>query len=298
MNRRAFSLIELLVVIGIIAILIGLLLPAIQKVREAGMLTQNRNNFRQIGIGVANYASQHDSELPQLMMAPPPILPSISPLYGTTLFTELWPYLELQTLHTAHHSHQNILPSGEITNPRVRVFLNPLDPSLNDPLFHTSFPYFPSSSYGANATVFHDHPHLSRTFSDGTSNTILFAEHYAFCNGTLFDYFIGSFFSDSNGGHRPTFADGGPIVSRGLNHGDFYPITSGNPPQSQASANVTFQVKPKLTECDPRLANTPYSGGMTVLLADGSVRLLAPQTKSLVYWAMVTPAGGEVIGFD
>src|SRR5262249_18502479 len=133
-----------------------------------------------------------------------------------------------------------------------------------------------------------------RTFLDGTSNTIAFAEHYAYCGGGhVFAY---SAFS-ANGAHRPTFADGGPNVDSYQNMADVWPTTSGSPPRSKAvyGNGWTFQAAPRLADCDPRLANTPHPTGMVTALADGSVRILSSGISEFTYWGAVTPAKGEVL---
>jgi prepilin-type N-terminal cleavage/methylation domain-containing protein len=281
-HRRGFTMVELLVVIAIIAVLFGLLLSAIQKVRDSAARLECANNLRQLGIAMHAYGSAHSGELPKLLPRNP----------KNSVLLNLLPFLEEGGLYaTIQHYRTN--------NITIPAYLCPSDPTLSSVTTMRG-----SSSYAANAQVFARDPHLARTFLDGTSNTILFAEHYAYhCGNTTFSWF--DIFSDiyPDGveiSHRATFADSGPIVEETSPYdpGDVYPITSGSPPTSVGSIpSLTFQANPPVSKCDPRIPQSPHSG-LLVVLGDGASRYLSPGMSPATFWGAVTPNGGETLGPD
>lgn len=261
MLRRALTLLELIVIIAIIAVLLALMLPALQMARESAARMRSANQLRQIGHAAHNYASVNGEQLPQIDRDRP------SPLSALLLFTEY------ENLYRSSPAFA-ILP--------VRLFISPSDPTFSlrerDSV----------TSYAANATVF-ARPGNSMTtgFSDGTSQTIMFAEQYAVCNGSHNDIFLNSpyFFSIIR---RASFAD--------AELGDTVPVTSGAPPVSRPSRpGMTFQVKPTPATCNRCVAQTPHAGGMLALRADGSVGTLKGGMAEHIYWALVTPDGGEIL---
>jgi hypothetical protein len=271
--------------------LIALLLPAIQKARELAAKTESINNLKQIDLASHHFAETYAGKLPILNGGPPK-----GPTFRQTVFVSLLPYIEQGAIFEAYKE----ATGGLSSNFTIKLFLSPADPTT------TNGQTAGLCSYAVNSQVFVKFPNMDYTFQDGTSNTITFAEHYASgCNKTTFEWF--SIVPDilPNGSiHRAAFADNGTLVRKAdpngaNNYQDAYPITAGNPPSTVGSIpGLTFQVRPRISDCDPRVAQTPHSGGMLAALADDSVRTLAAGMSETTYWAAVTPAGGEVSGAD
>jgi hypothetical protein len=65
---------------------------------------------------------------------------------------------------------------------------------------------------------------------------------------------------------------------------------------SASVRGLTFQVRPRVEDANPKIPHTPFANGLPVALFDGSVRTLSPRIEEHVFWSLVTPNGGEVVG--
>lgn len=283
--RKGMTFMELLVVIAIIAVLLALLLPAVQKARESALRIQSMNNLKQLALATQNFTDTNNG-----------CLPSITGYSFNTqsvdfsVFFSIMPYIEQGSLYAAYKLK---FPGSSYNSEFViKSYIDPSDPTL-------SLQQEGVSSYAANALVFTPSSKLI-TLTDGLSNTIAFAEHYAAnCGGSLFLWLA----SDSWTVKKPHPEKRVRLVRRATFAdqlmGDAFPVTAGGPAGTHASVpGLTFQVAPNLQVCDPRVAQSPHTGGLPVALCDGSVRLLSAGMSESTYWAAVTPNAGDVFGPD
>ncbi|SRR5260370_4657909 len=173
-KRNGFTLIGLLVILAMIVMLLGLLIPAVQKVREAAARTQCINNLKQICLAGHSCADAYKGNLPPTVGSFPVGEKSMG-----SIFFHLLPFLEQNNLYLRAKGYS--WKNGTWSVP-LSVFICPSDDSA--PPEHRYKGWLATSNYAANYLVFKEGGRrFPASIPDGTSNTIMFSERYQMCNG-------------------------------------------------------------------------------------------------------------------
>ena len=282
---RAFTLIELLVVIAIIAILIGLLLPAVQKVREAAARTQSQNNLKQMTLATISFADTNNGSLPPLSGYFPNTVNgggwnnwTGTQAYGTLQF-HILPFMEGTNLYK-----NNPWTGGNPTvywmpNPSpFKTYQAPGDPSSTTGSTNISYlangialapGAWISVGWAAGVGTTSQSQRDPASFNlDGTSNTMFFAEGYGI----------------TNGGWQRTWYQGGS--------GHYFPAGG----QGIGTSYTTFQLQPSLSSSQFYYPQAFSAGGVQVSMGDGSVRNVSSGINPATWLAASTPGSGEPSG--
>jgi prepilin-type N-terminal cleavage/methylation domain-containing protein len=330
-GHTAFTLIELLVVIAIIAVLVGLLMPAVQKVREAANRAQCQNNLKQIILGITNAAGTYNNELPPAIYLYPS---GTAPGAGAVGNPLIWllPFIEQQNLFSApfpigmgypYATANPNLPGGApgtagpfvLACPTtIKNYQCPSDVTLKAAATLASQGSL--ASYAANNLVFGTILTNSQTgqvlfmsykgktviptdIPDGMSNTIFFSEKLAFCagggvtGGTLWAD-IGATGTEPTGTGW-TLGAGLPLVPNippGPTSSFFVGLTSTTMiPINQIGVNNPLN-------CAYPFPSSSHTGVLQVALGDGSVRSLNQGISQYTFNVAMVPNEGYVLGSD
>jgi prepilin-type N-terminal cleavage/methylation domain-containing protein/prepilin-type processing-associated H-X9-DG protein len=308
--RRGFTLIELLVVIAIIAILIGLLLPAVQKVREAAARTQCVNNLKQMALGCHGYHDLYKAFPPGTFM--PVFLKPGPPHDYWSWQAFILPFIEQDAWYKTaddwakQHGSNPWSPPNPANAAKIPIYNCPSDSRSLVVQYEEGY-LEAFTSYLGNAGISAENPpplpaKTSRDgilytnskvrmmeVKDGTSNTLLIGER-----PPSWDLLLG--WSFAGAGYKANGQAAGDTVLgvREYNYAKQIPYWDGSKETtiSCAATYINYQPGKIDDECHQVHFWGPHPGGGNFALADGSVRLIA-YTSDDIMPALATRAGGE-----
>jgi prepilin-type N-terminal cleavage/methylation domain-containing protein len=299
-NRRsAFTLIELLVVIAIVTILIGLLLPAVQKAREAAARMTCQNKFKQIGLAVHSYASANDDNLP-----PPNFSQVVNPTTGKTAqgsaHYALLPFLEQGNLYDQYT--RDIASPGYLgaQNVPLKAFACPSDSTQSNGLANggSQGGRWGLSCYTYNLVLFGSGgaadaygktpAYKIGNIPDGASNTIGLGEQTGAYPGS----YSGTGYSASEAYNVWAWPATG--LDGGATYGPYSPDPGYLPGGPLHGANYPLpQCGVRALDSDPTKFQSMHTGILNVCMMDGSVRAVSSGVSQRSWNLALDPADGQ-----
>ncbi len=242
-QRAGFTPLQMVFVLGILLFLIGLLVPAVQKVRQAAARTQSISHLKQMGVGMHAYHDVNKSF--------PPAVDDIGPAHFYIL-----PYIDQGPLYNAADGASW---KNQTYGAVIDIYRDPRDHTTATPVYKN---WLATTNYAVNWMVCKEGRTRFTDITDGSSNTLLFAQRYQMCNGapTAWGY--------------PSIHTWAPMFA-------YY--SAGK-----------FQIHPTQEQCDPRLTQT-IGHVMLAGFGDGTVRHISNDVRPATWYYLCAPSDGNAI---